>query len=46
MAGSRRTAAWRGDLAAIGEMDLPAELRAALADEIARLDRLVEKAGP
>lgn len=43
---SRRIDAWRGDLAAIGEMDLPAELRARLADEIARLDRLVEKAGP
>ncbi len=36
----RRIEAWRGDLAAIGQMSLPAELIATLADEIERLDRL------
>ena len=36
----RRTEAWRGDLSVIGEMNLPADLIASLADEIERLDRL------
>ncbi len=36
----RRIEAWRGDLAVIGEMNLPADLIATLADEIERLDRL------
>ena len=36
----RRIETWRGDLAVIGEMNLPAELIATLADEIERLDRL------
>jgi hypothetical protein len=36
----RRIEAWRGDLAAISEMNLPSELTATLAEEIERLDRL------
>jgi (p)ppGpp synthase/HD superfamily hydrolase len=36
----RRIAAWRGDLAVIRSMDLPSELFATLAEEIARLERL------
>ncbi len=36
----RRIEAWRGDLAVIGEMDLPAELTSLLAAEIERLNRL------
>ncbi len=36
----RRIEAWRGDLAVIGEMKVPAELKATLADEIEHLDRL------